>query len=262
MPNPLLGIVFHGIGGFAAGSFYAPLKRVRGWQWESYWLVMGLAAWLIAPWLAALLTLPNLGETLCASPWDAILWAVFYGGLWGFGNLTFGLAVRHLGMGLGYGVVLGFCMAVGTLEPPIRNGEFGELLETTSGWLTLSGVGVCLLGIALCAAAGIRREREVGDVAADADAPRRSPAWGYAIAVISGVLSACFAMGLDRGKPIADLAVAGGADDLFKNNAILVVILLGGLTTNAISCLVLNFRNRSFRDYVTGTASSQARNYL
>ncbi len=29
--NPLLGVILHAIGGFAAGSFYAPLKRVKGW---------------------------------------------------------------------------------------------------------------------------------------------------------------------------------------------------------------------------------------
>ena len=29
--NPVLGISFHSIGGFAAGSFYIPLKKVRDW---------------------------------------------------------------------------------------------------------------------------------------------------------------------------------------------------------------------------------------
>ena len=58
--EPLLGVLFHAIGGLAAGSFYAPLKKVHGWSWESLWLVMGVAAWLVAPWTAAWITTPDL----------------------------------------------------------------------------------------------------------------------------------------------------------------------------------------------------------
>ena len=46
-PNPLLGILLHAIGGFAAGSFYSPIKKINI-AWETAWLVMGLAAWLAA----------------------------------------------------------------------------------------------------------------------------------------------------------------------------------------------------------------------
>ncbi len=38
-PNPFLGVFLHALGGFAAGSFYIPYKKVRGWAWETYWLV-------------------------------------------------------------------------------------------------------------------------------------------------------------------------------------------------------------------------------
>ena len=63
-PNPAIGILLHAIGGFAAGSFYSPLKKIRGWSWETAWLMMGLAAWLAAPWIASLLTTPQLGDVL------------------------------------------------------------------------------------------------------------------------------------------------------------------------------------------------------
>jgi len=33
-----LGVFLHALGGFAAGSFYIPFKKVRNWAWESYWL--------------------------------------------------------------------------------------------------------------------------------------------------------------------------------------------------------------------------------
>jgi L-rhamnose-H+ transport protein len=50
-----IGVLFHFIGGFASGSFYIPYKKVRGWAWESYWIVGGLFSWLFVPFLAAYL---------------------------------------------------------------------------------------------------------------------------------------------------------------------------------------------------------------
>ena len=45
------------------------------------------------------------------------------------------------------------------------------------------------------------------------------------------------------------MAVDHGHNPLFQNNVTYVVLLWGGLTTNLIWCIILNFRNRSFKDY-------------
>ena len=50
--NPFLGVLLHAIGGFAAGSFYIPFRKVKGWAWETYWLTGGLFI-LAAIYLAA-----------------------------------------------------------------------------------------------------------------------------------------------------------------------------------------------------------------
>src|ERR1035437_946574 len=60
----IFGIIYHFIGGFASGSFYMPYKKVRGWHWESYWIVGGLFSWLIIPPLAAYLTIPGFVEII------------------------------------------------------------------------------------------------------------------------------------------------------------------------------------------------------
>ena len=60
----LFGIIYHFIGGFASGSFYIPYKKVRGWSWESYWIVGGIFSWLIVPPLAAYLTIPGFTEII------------------------------------------------------------------------------------------------------------------------------------------------------------------------------------------------------
>jgi L-rhamnose-H+ transport protein len=270
-PNPLHGVLLHAIGGFAAGSFYAPLKNVRRWAWESFWLVMGMAAWLAAPWIVAWITIPNLFDVLHGSPGKPFGLAILFGMLWGLGNLTFGLSVRYLGMALGYAVALGFCMTFGTLVPPIFNGIFGseedwlklvKLFSSTPGLTILAGVVVCLAGITLCGLAGIRKEAELTDNQKRQSVAEFALGKGFAVATMSGILSACFAFGLEWGEPIAEVAVDHGAQKLYSNNAVLVVILIGGFFSNVVWCLYLNIRNRTFGDYVRGPAGSQLRNYL
>ncbi|MCH5714876.1 hypothetical protein MKP07_01130 [Niabella hibiscisoli] len=77
--NALLGVIFHFIGGFASGSFYIPYKKVKGWAWESYWIVGGIFSWLIVPPLAAWLTIPNFWEIISTSNGSTLGYAYFLG---------------------------------------------------------------------------------------------------------------------------------------------------------------------------------------
>ncbi|MFD2934318.1 L-rhamnose/proton symporter RhaT [Spirosoma flavum] len=245
----LLGVVFHAIGGFASGSFYLPYKKVRGWAWESYWLVGGLFSWLAAPLLMGSLTVSNLFGVLAQIPTETLLWTYFWGVLWGFGGLTFGLAMRYLGLSLGMAVTLGLCAVFGTLVPPIWQGEFGKLVSTTSGQVIMLGLAVCVLGISICGIAGMMKERSLSEEQKKAVIKEFDLRKGLLVAVFSGVMSACMSFGLTAGQPIAESAVKAGTDPLYMNNAALVIILLGGLTTNIIWTIYLNIRNRTYTDY-------------
>ena len=84
--NPIAGILLIALGSIGAASFYVPLKKVKEWAWESYWIVQGVAAWLIAPWLFALIFVPH-GELIPIineAPSSAKLMAMVFGVLWGF----------------------------------------------------------------------------------------------------------------------------------------------------------------------------------
>lgn len=257
-----IGVLLHCLGGFAAGSFYIPLKRVKGWGWESAWLINGVFSWIIAPWVVALLTVPDLVEILGEAPMDSLLWCYLFGVMWGVGGLTFGLSMRYLGMSLGYAVALGLCAAFGTLIPPIYDGRFNELLSTASGLTTLSGVLVCLVGIAVCGFAGIRKEKELPDDKKKENIEEFNLFKGYLVALFAGVMSACMAFGFRAGKPIASLAVEKGVHPLWQQGTILVIILAGGFTTNFLFCLFLNIKNRTGRDYLNTSDSPIGRNYL
>jgi L-rhamnose-H+ transport protein len=252
-PNPLLGILLHAIGGFAAGSFYAPIKKIKGWAWESAWLVMGLAAWLACPWIASKLTTPALSEVITEAlntQSRAIGLAILFGFLWGFGNLTYGMAARYLGIALGGSVALGFCMLFGTLVPPLFDDSISQLWETNSGLMISAGIALCAMGIVLCGEAGRRRDTELSAEPADAGVEKFQFGKGILVATVAGILSACFAFGLAAGQPIAEISVAMGTNPLYQNNVVLIAVLTGGFFSNALSCLVMNFRNRTFGDYV------------
>lgn len=260
--NPFLGVLLHAIGGIAAASFYIPFKGVRNWSWESYWLVGGVFSWLIAPWILAGLTVPNLWETLTEAPQQAVFYSYFFGVLWGIGGLTFGLSMRYLGLSLGYAIALGFCAAFGTIIPPIFQDQIGELLGSASGLITLLGVLICMLGIAFCGKAGIRKEREL-PAEEKQETIREFNLWkGIWVALFAGVMSACMAFGIAAGKPIAELAIKNGTANLWQNTPVFVIILAGGFTSNFIWCIYLNYRNRSWGDYLKSVETPMLINYL
>ena len=253
----ILGIIFHFIGGFASGSFYVPFRRVRGWSWESAWIVGGMFSWLIVPFVAATLTVPDFMGIIRSTDGSTLFWTYFFGLLWGIGGLTFGLSMRYLGMSLGMSVALGYCSAFGALVPsmyyainPVAGKVgIGEMFASSGGQLILFGVLVCLAGIAICGRAGMLKERELDDAAKKEGVAEFNLVKGLIVATISGILSACFNFGIEAGKGMAHVAVERGANPLFQNNVIFVVLLWGGLTTNFLWCMLLNTRNKSFGDY-------------
>src|SRR6185437_14850401 len=153
-PNPALGVFFHWLGGLAAGSFYAPYRGVKGWSWETYWLVGGVFSWVIAPWAFALANTPELFRVLAEAPSQSLIWTYLFGVLWGIGGLTFGLTMRYLGIALGMAMALGYCAAFGTLMPPLFRGELEGVARTTAGATVLAVVLVCLAGIVVSGLAG------------------------------------------------------------------------------------------------------------
>lgn len=248
-PNPALGVLFHWIGGGSSASFYVPYKRIRLWSWEVFWLAGGLFSWLIAPWLMAGLRTADLLGVLAATPRATLVWCWFWGAMWGFGGLTFGLTMRYLGLSLGMAVALGLTTVIGTLGPPIFHDTLGDIASKTSGQLTLAGIAVTLIGIVVVARAGQAKAREIGaSETGEFDVTR-----GLLIAVFSGVMSGCFAWGLDAGQPIRDLALCAGTDPLSQGLPVLCVVLAGGLTTNALWCAALIARNRSLPQFFGGT---------
>lgn len=253
----LLGVLFHSLGGVAAGSFYMPYNNVKKWAWESYWMVGGLVSWLILPPLAAWLTIPNFFQIIQASADSVFSFTFLMGLLWGVGGLSYGLGIRYLGMSLGSSVVLGFSAAFGALVPSIYytftpvegKVSFTDMLQTPGGQVVLLGVLVCLLGIAICGKAGMMKENELSEEQKKKSISEFNLVKGLAVAILSGILSSFFNFGIEAGKPLADEAVLSGHDPLYQNNVTFVVILWGGLVTNLVWTTILSIKNKSYLDF-------------
>ncbi|WP_116788914.1 L-rhamnose/proton symporter RhaT [Flavobacterium psychrotrophum] len=246
------GVIFHLTGGLAAGSFYLPYKKVKNWSWENYWIAGGLFSWIIVPFIAAALTIPNFINIITEHP-QYLGWPVLFGLLWGVGGLTYGLGMRYLGMSLGNSVILGFSSAFGALLPPLyydlvpQDGKVtvSQMLASAGGQMVLLGVLVCIAGIAVSGRAGILKERNIKN----ADTTNRGEfnlKKGLLLAILSGTLSSCFNYGIEAGRPLAALALEQGANPLFQNNITFLVVLWGGFTTNAVWCIYLFKKNKSF----------------
>ena len=225
--NTLLGLLIIAVGSFCQSSSYVPIKKVKEWSWESFWLVQGIFAWLVFPLLGALLAVPagsSLGEILSTDP-SAAFKAAGYGVLWGVGGLTFGLSMRYLGVALGQSIALGTCAGFGTLFPAIFA---GENLFAGKGLILLLGVSITLAGIAVIGYAGSLRSQNMTDEEKRAAVKDFALTKGLAVALLAGVMSACFNLGLEAGRP---LQVEGGSA-LFRTLPATLMVTLGGFVTS------------------------------
>jgi L-rhamnose-H+ transport protein len=261
--HPILGILLMSIGSLGAASFYVPIKRVKNWSWESYWIIQGIVSWLIAPWIFAYFTSPpgTLLDILNNSPSQAKWNAVIFGALWGVGGLTFGLSMRYLGVALGQSIALGFCAAFGTIIPPILNGE--NLFGSTAGVLILIGVSICIAGIAIIGYAGSLKDKGLTEEQKKAAIKDFALKKGLIIAVLAGVMSACFSLGLEKGDAIRQIGENSyHVNPLYSTNPVLIFILLGGFFTNLIYCGYLNIKNKTYTDYFSVTRGIFMNNVL
>lgn len=258
----IVGIILHSIGGFSSASFYVPSHKVKKWAWETYWITLGFVAWIIMPTVGGLLTTPDLGRILGGSPRNSMVWSYVFGVLWGFGGLMCGLGLRYLGLSLGQSISLGVCAIVGTLVPAIIDKKVVMLVTTIPGGIVLLGFLVCLAGIAFCGYAGVLKERLLTEAEKKESVKEFAAVKGLTLAVLGGVMSACMALAINAGGPIAAAATHAGTAKVFRNIPIFVLALGGGFTTNFICAMILSVRNRSFGNYTLRPTSTLLSNYF
>ena len=234
----LFGLLIIAIGSFCQSSSYVPIRKVKQWSWESFWLVQGVFAWIIFPIIGAMLAVPegeSITELLAAHPQEALM-TMLFGALWGIGGLTFGLSMRYLGVALGQSISLGTCAALGTILGPVLTGNVSSLTSPV-----LIGVAVTLVGISVIGVAGSMRQKS----AEGENKQQFNFTKGITVAIMAGLMSACFNIGLEFGAPLQFV----DTPELFGSLIATMLVTLGGFVSNAAYCLYQNARNRTWSDY-------------
>lgn len=252
----VIGLLIIALGAFCQSSCYVPINKIKDWSWESYWLVQGVFAWLLFPLLGAMLAVPE-GSGVCDlfalfanHPKETML-TVLFGVLWGVGGLTFGLSMRYLGVALGQSIALGTCAGLGTIMTPILTGKTGDLTLPV-----LVGVVVTLVGIAVIGVAGNMKASSLSDEEKKEAVKDFNFTKGILVALLSGLMSACFAVGLGYGSELT----FEGCDPMFATLPATMLVTFGGFITNAVYCFYQNSRNNTWADY--GKSSHLANNIL
>ena len=253
----LVGLLIIALGSLGQSSSYVPINKIKSWSWESFWLVQGIFAWIIFPLLGTLLALPSGTGILDLFQMEGSMMSVFYGMLWGIGGLTFGLSMRYLGVALGQSIALGTCAGFGTLFPAVMQGK--NLIQG-EGLVLLFGVCITLAGIAIIGYAGSLRSRNMTEEEKKAAVKDFALSKGLAVALLAGVMSACFNLGLEAGAPVSELMREKGANELFVMNPVIMLVTMGGFVTNAVYCIYQNKINNTGKEYFSVSGEVIANN--
>lgn len=249
----IIGLLIIAVGAFCQSSSYVPINKIKSWSWESYWIVQGVFAWLVFPFLGALLAVPDghsLFEVYAAHPADA-LWAMFFGVLWGVGGLTFGLSMRYLGVALGQSISLGTCAGLGTILTPVFTGHIEELTMPV-----IVGVIVTLLGIGIIGYAGNMKSATLSEEEKKKAVKDFNFTKGIFVALLAGFMSACFSIGLGFGQSLCFPESA----EVYKTLPATLMVTAGGFLTNMVYCLYQNAKDKTWSDY--GKTSLYVNNIL
>ncbi len=247
----LIGLLIIAIGAFCQSSCYVPINKIKSWSWESYWIVQGIFAWLILPFLGALLAVPaghSLTELFTADQSFNIWMTILFGALWGVGGLTFGLSMRYLGVALGQSIALGTCAGLGTIMGPVllniffpENDPLSQLTMAVILGVVVTLIGIAIIGIAGSMKASSLSEEEKKAAVKDFNFPK-----GITIALLAGFMSGCFNVGLEFGSGINFGSLT---PDIYKTLPATLLVTLGGFVTNAVYCFYQNHKNRTWGDY-------------
>lgn len=261
--NIFFGLLLIATGAFSSGSFAIPFGKIKNWQWESYWMIFSLGAYILFPLAACLILSHGFIDVLKTVPSKNLFLVFLLGSVYGIGNLSFGLSLRYLGISLGYALSLGLMLAIGTLIPPVLDGRLKIMMETSGGNLLIIGVIIALVGIGLTGWTGYLKDKQISDSEKRVSVSEFNFIKGVIAAILVGITGSAMSLGFEQGQPIAELARQGGINPLFITLPVMLVLLSGTFVTTLIWCFYLGLKNRSLNNYVKADSSEKlSMNYL
>lgn len=244
-----LGLVF--ISGTMVGSALAPMKFMRKYHFENFWLVNVLVGTVLLPWTLALSSVPNLFNVFAGLPAKVLMVPPLFAFGWGIAKFLSGQCAFRIGLSLTYALVVGIGGSTGTLIPLIYFSP--KTLASTAGFVILSGVAVMVFGLVIVAKAGRKKEAQERSQTA-ASRARANPRGlmqgsflaGLAMAILAGFLSAGLNFSFVFGQDVRVAAAAAGASGTGATYAVWALAMVGGALPNLAYVFISLFRNKSW----------------
>jgi L-rhamnose-H+ transport protein len=248
----LWGFLFVILGAICGGSFGLPSKYVRkDLPWENLWGPFFLFVTVLIPVGLGPVLVKDFYAVYAAAGAGALLLPLVFGFLWGLGSMTLGMSFAFIGLSLAYALNYGAQIVFGSMAPMLMYNA--DQVFTPRGYVILSGVGVCLLGVVIAGRAGILKERSLKAEAAAATATaalKPKILVGLIIGVASGILCACYALAARSANPIEAVARESFGNPPWRAAFVTTAIVLwGGAVSACVYCIVRLTRNRTWSNF-------------
>jgi len=245
----LTGILLIALGAFASGSFAVPFGKIKGWSWETYWMVFSVGAYILFPLIACIIFAPGFIHIILSVPSSTLLAVFLLGAVYGVGNLSFGLALRYLGLSLGYSLSLGLMLAIGTLIPPAMDGRLQMMMQGKGGTMLIQGIIIASVGIALSAWSGILKDKTMSKAKKQESIGEFNLVKGAMAAVLVGFTGSAMSLGFEQGNIVTEMAANQGVDPLFAMMPLFIILFSGTFVTTIVWCVYLGIKNSSLKNY-------------
>src|SRR5438093_8001961 len=234
----VMGLAAVVVAGVLQGLFAVPMKYAPRWNYEHIWLTYSLVGMIVLPWILTTVTVPHLAEVYSLTPALVLVRIAGFGLCWGIGSALAGLGMNLLGIGLGMAIILGLSASVGSLIPLLILTP--QQLHTPQGRTYLVGTVIMLVGIAVCARAGMLRDAARSR---SESAPHRSFLPGFLVCCLSGLFSSALNFSYAFGGDALDRAHALGASRLWSTGVVTALAVSSGFISNLAYCGYLLRKN-------------------
>lgn len=240
------------LAGMLQGLFAVPMKYASGWRYENIWLVFSLFGMVVLPWLLTMATVPQTATVYSMTSAGTLFRIAGFGLCWGIGATLTGVGLTLLGIGLGMAIILGLSASLGSLIPLVVLNP--QQLNTRPGHTYLLGTGIMLVGIAVCARAGMLREAAHTQAA---NLARGSFLAGVTVCCLSGLFSSALNFSYAFGGEAIEHALALRATTTWSTGVVTALAVTGGFLANFAYCAYLLTKNGTIARF-TGPGSGVA----
>lgn len=239
--KPIWSIGLAVLAGAFGGTALLPMKYTSRWKFENTWAVFSFFAYLLAPWILALVTVPHVFSVYAAVGGRVCLLVALFGFGWGVAVVLNGVGVVLVGLSLASAILMGSSVAVGSLAAFLLRDPTG--ISTQTGQRLLIADAVMLAGVLLCALAGYWRGRDSQKSSEDG---QTVTSIGIVVCLAAGLLSTLLNVALAYGDVIAKASVQSGSSAFNAGNAVWSLAVSAGAFPSLIWCAISLTRNNTW----------------